>query len=102
MTAPVEPELDTAVHQPLAQQPVPDADLHEQVHRPLLEHAGPNAALDVLPAPGLEDHRVDAEPVQQVGEDEAGRPGADDPDLRSLRNHARGDLLAAPVRAGSS
>jgi len=49
---------------------------------------GPHPRLDVLPAAELEDHGLDARAVQQVGEREARRAGADDPDLGSRRRHA--------------
>ena len=61
----------------------PTPGLHEQVDGALLEHAGAHALLDVVAAAGLEHHRLDALPVQEVREQEPGRAGADDPDLRA-------------------
>ena len=55
----VEPELDPVVDEPFAQQPLSGAGLHEHVDHALLEHAGPDPSRDVLPAPVLEDDRVD-------------------------------------------
>ena len=47
----------------------------------LLEHAGAHALLDVLARARLEDDRLDALQVEQVGQQQPGRAGADDPDL---------------------
>ena len=79
----LELQLDALVDEPLAPQPVADAHLDQQVDRALLEHAGADAALDVLAAARLEHDRLDPAQVQQVREHEPGRPGADDADLRS-------------------
>ena len=51
------------------------------VHRALLEHAGAHPLLDVLAAARLEHDGLDPVQVQQVGEQQAGRAGADDADL---------------------
>ena len=49
----------------------------------MLEHAGPDAMLDILCVARLEDHRLDALQVKQMGEQQAGRAGADDAHLSS-------------------
>ncbi len=76
-------QLDAVVDEPLALHALADAGGGEQVDRALLEHAGADALLDVLAAARLEHDRVDPCELQQAGEREAGRPGADDPDLRA-------------------
>jgi len=69
-----------------AVQPVGQPDLGEQVDGAVFEHAGPDPPLDVRPAVVLQHDRVDAGEVQQVGEDESGRSGADDADLGTHQN----------------
>ena len=68
--------------------PAPDVD--EEVDDRLLEDAGADACLDVLAAPVLQDHRVDALAVQEVSERESGRACTDDPYLGA------GSAQAAP------
>ena len=50
----VELQVDAAVDDPLAVEPVGDARFAEQVDRALLEHTGANPVLDVLARPVLE------------------------------------------------
>ena len=98
-------QLDSLVDQALAAQAVADAHLLEQVHGALLENAGSDPALDVLAAARLEDDRVDSAEVQEVRQHKAGRPGADDPDLRT--HQASSSLMTswktenAPFAAGT-
>ncbi len=80
---PAEPQLDAVMDQALAQHPLPRAGADEGVHGALLQDAGPHPMLNVIAAAGLQDHRLDAAQVQEVGEQQAGRPGADDRDLRT-------------------
>jgi hypothetical protein len=63
---------------------LPHSGPAQELRRTLLEDPGADPALDVLPAPVLEDHGVDAGPVEEVGEQEAGRSGTHDPDLAAL------------------
>ena len=84
--APFETQLDAVMDDALAVSRSADADLRQQIDGSLLEHAGPDALLDVLAAARLEDDGVDALQVQQVREHETRRPGADD---RYLRAHRR-------------
>jgi hypothetical protein len=67
----------------LALQPLTRAGRHEQVDDRLLQDPRPDARLDVLAAPVLEDDAVDALQVEQVRERQACRPGPDDRDLRA-------------------
>ena len=77
----VELEVDAAVDDPLAVEPLAHTRVAEQVGRPLLEHAGPDPVLAVLARAGLEHHRLDALAREQLREREPGRAGADDRDL---------------------
>ena len=77
--ADVEPRVDHA----LALQPLAGAELVHQVDGALLQHAGADAAFDVVAAARLEHDAVDAGAMQQQRQEQPGRPGADDPDLRA-------------------
>ena len=74
-------ELDALVDGALAVHPLSDAGLAQGVHGSLLEHAGAHALLDVLAVARLQHDGLDPVQVQQVGEQQAGRAGADDGDL---------------------
>ena len=84
--APLEAQLDPVMNDALAVQALGHAHLGQQVDGSLLEHARPDALLDVLAAARLEDDGVDALQVQQVRKRQTRRPGADD---RYLRAHRR-------------
>ena len=58
-----------------------DAGFVEQVDRDLFDDAGADAAEHVLAGLPLQDDVVDAVLVQQLAEQQARRPGADDGDL---------------------
>src|SRR5262245_39521114 len=62
-------------------QAVRKAGVREQPDGALLEHAGADAVLDVLAAAVLEHDRLDALEVEEVREQQAGRPGSHDSDL---------------------
>ena len=74
-------EVDPAVLQALAVQAAGQPGLAEQRDAAVLQHAGPLAGLAVGPAAVFDQDRVDAAQRQQVGQQQAGRPGPDDPDL---------------------
>ena len=78
VAATLEGQLDAAVGEALAVEPIGDAELAEQGDARVLEHAGANAVLDVLAVVAFEDDAVDAAGGEEVGEDEAGRSGTDD------------------------
>jgi hypothetical protein len=69
----------------LAVHALADAGLVQEPDGALLEHAGTDTVLDVLTAAVLEHDRLDAGPVEQLRERQAGGPGPDDADLRSQR-----------------
>ncbi len=78
---PVVQQVDAMVAQALALQALAHTGCHQQVNRPLLQHASPDASFHVLAAAVLEDHGIDAGAVQQMAQQQACRPGADDRDL---------------------
>ena len=71
-------QVDAAVLEALALQPVADAGLGQRVDGVLLEDAGADARLDVVAGPVLEHDGVDALQGQQPREQQTGRAGADD------------------------
>ena len=81
VAASAESQLDAVVHQALAPHSIAQAGFIQQVDGALLQHAGPDTLLDVLPAPGLDHHRLDALQVQQVRQHQTGRAGAHDSNL---------------------
>ena len=83
MAPAVERQLDAVVDQPLAIEPLADADLVQQIDGALLEQAGADAGAQVLGRAPLEHDAIDAGQPQQPGEQQPGRPAADDPDLRA-------------------
>ena len=74
----VEGQLDAAVGEALAVEAVGEPEAAQQLDGRVLEHAGPDAVLDVLAVALLEHDAVDAPRREQVGEHEPGRTGADD------------------------
>ena len=72
-------QFDAVVHEALAQHALARAGRDEEVDDRLLEDAGADACLDVLAAPILQDHRVDALQVQEVSERESRWACTDDP-----------------------
>ena len=76
-------DLRPVMHEALAVHAGADAGLVDQIDRDLLDHAGADAAQHVLAGVPLEDDVVDAVLVEQLAEQQAGRAGADDRDLRS-------------------
>ena len=83
MVGPVEAQVDPPVDQALALQPLTDARFDERVARALLKDAGSDPRLAVGTAPSLDDHRLHTMPVQEMAQQQTGRPGADDRDLRA-------------------
>ncbi len=79
--SPVELELDAVVHGAFALHAVGDTGFDQQVYAALLKHACADAVLYVVAAAVLEDYRVDPLAFEQPCQGQAGRAGADDPDL---------------------
>ena len=64
-------------------QPRTEPGFVEQIDRALLEHAGPHPRQHMLAVGAFENDIVDADAGQQLPEQQAGRAGADDRDLRA-------------------
>ena len=91
VAATLEGQLDAAVGEPLAVEPIGEAEVAEQGDTRVFEHAGADAMLDVVAVVTFEDDAVDAAGREEVGEDEPGRSGPDDRDRgRSWRWAAGG------------
>jgi len=78
---PGELQVDPAVLQALGVEPLAQAGRAEQLDGARLEQPRPLPRLAVGAAAGLHDDRLDAAQGKQVGQQEAGRAGADDADL---------------------
>jgi len=87
MALAAEAKLDPVVNQALALQPRADAGIVQQIDAALFQHACPNAMLDIVASTILDHRRFDPLPLQQMSEQQAGRPGADDPELRAHGPH---------------
>ena len=83
VTTAAEAEPNAIVPQSLTPQTFADAGFDHQIHRALFQHAGAHAIFDVLAAAALQNNRLDAGQVQQMGEHQAGRSGPDNTDLGS-------------------
>ena len=83
MARAAEAELDAGVRQAFAVQARAGTGGVEEIDRHLLEHAGADPAEHVVGRALLEDDGVDAGLGEQRGEQQPGRAGADDGDLRS-------------------
>ena len=95
----VETQLGALVRHALGVHPLADAGLAQRFGGAVLEHAGAHARLDVRAVAPLEHDRLDALQVQQLGQQQPGRPGADD---RHLGPHLSSLLHACPARAYAS
>ena len=84
VTLTTELQVDPVVLEPLGVQPAAEPDRAEQLHGGGLEHPRPLPRLAVRAAAVLHDDRVHARQGEEVRQEQAGRPGADDPDLSTL------------------
>ena len=78
-------QVDAVVREPLPGQPPAAAQLVHEVDRVLLQQPGAVARLDVLAGAVLQDHALDPRPLERQSQGQAGRPRADDRDLRPHR-----------------
>ncbi len=83
VTASAEAEPYSFMPQSFPLQARANAGINHQVDRALFQHTGPNAIFDVLAAAALQNNRLDAVQVQQMGKHQAGRSGPDNADLGS-------------------
>ena len=77
----VDAQLEAAMLEALAGEAVAEAGLHHEVDGALFEHTGADGRLDGGAGAVFDDDAVDAFEVEEVGEHEAGRTGADDANL---------------------
>ena len=82
-----EPQVDPAVDQTLALHPLAEPVFAQHVAGSLLEHPGPDPRLAVVAAARLEHDGLDPLAVEQMAEEQTGRPRADDRDLGALLRH---------------
>jgi hypothetical protein len=85
--AAAEAQLDPVMDEPLAPHPLAQPARVEEVRRALLEHPGADPLLEVRAAAGLHHDGVDAVPPEEMREQQPGRPGAHDADLRLHVRH---------------
>ena len=71
--------------------------LGEGFNRSGLKHTGADAAEDVFAGSTLQNYALDADILQHPGQQEPGRPGTDDNDLRLHRMIGPASLAAGPV-----
>ena len=74
-------EVQPLMRQAFALQPFAHAHLDHQIDGALLQHPGAHALDHILLAAVFNDDRIDALQVQQVSQQQAGGPGADDANL---------------------
>ena len=82
---PVEPDPDAVVRRCPRGRADRPGRLAEQLDGPLLEHAGPDAVLDVVAAPGLQHDRLDAPCGEQVGQESPAGPAPTIPTCVRMR-----------------
>ena len=77
VTAAAEAQLDSMVREAFALQALADAGFDQKIDGALLQHAGAHTVLDVFAVATLDHDRVDAREMQQMRQQQAGRPRAD-------------------------
>ncbi len=75
-------QIDAVVDETVPVEPPGNLQLPHQVDRVLLQEPGPHPPFDVLAVTALQHHRLDPDSLEQQGQCQPGRPGADDPDPR--------------------
>ena len=80
----VEQELRAFMRQAFPPHARPEAGLLQHIDDVVLQDAGADAVLDVGAGPRLDHDAVDAGEVQEMAEQQPGRAGADDRDLRAF------------------
>jgi len=83
MATPAKTQLDAVMDQSLSPHPLADARFVEHVRRSLLQHAGPDAAFDILAAAGFDHDGFDALQPQQATKQQSRRARSDNSDLGS-------------------
>ena len=89
MARAVDANLHTLVDEAIRMHARADAGLVEQIHCDLFDDAGADPAKDVVGGLPLKDDVINAVLMEQLTEQESGRAGSDDGDLRAcLSLHA--------------
>jgi hypothetical protein len=81
MATPAKTQLDAMVDESLSTHPLADARFVEDIHSALLQHARPDATLDILAAAGFDHYGFDALQPQQTTEQQSRRACPYDSDL---------------------
>jgi hypothetical protein len=92
--AAVEPDIETRIEHAFFVQPFAGAEIVHQIDGALLQHAGADAALDVIAAVRFQHDTVDAGALQQQRQEQPGRTRADDSDLRAHSRSAYSQCCA--------
>ena len=87
MTGATKRDVQAFVTHPFERQATAEAGIVKQIDRRLLEHARSHALDDVLLAPALDRHRVDASLLEEVAQQQSGGPRADDADGDTRGSH---------------
>src|SRR5215469_9756529 len=88
MPATVEGEIDPAMFEPFALQPIAEASLDQQIDRALFQHTRAHTFNHVLACARFDNFRVDPFQVQQMSQKQTRGASADDPDLCSRSHHS--------------
>ena len=76
--------------------PLADADVDQKIDGPVLDQSGTDTVLDVVAAAVFDDDRFNAGEMQQPRQHQAGRPRADNSDLRA-HELSPGDRISSPL-----
>ena len=98
VTAAAEAQLDAMMREAFALKAFADAGFDQQIDGALLQYAGAHAVLDVFAVATLEHDRVDARKMQQMRQQQAGRPRADNAYLRACVQIRYAGIAAAMTR----
>ena len=77
--------------------PLADTGRDQRIAGALLDHACADSRFAVVAAPGLDDDALDTVTVQELCEQQPGRPGADDRDLCPAGGDSRGHARSVVV-----
>src|ERR1700694_3393863 len=81
-SSPTEAQLDAIVREAFPSHAIANPSRGQEIGRSLFEDTRPYPPFDVVAAAPLEHDGGDALPVQEMGQHQPGRTGADDADLR--------------------
>jgi len=84
MSTPIEAQFDPAMNQAFAAHALADSGFVQQIHCALFQDARTNAILDMFASLGLDDDRLNARKMQELGQDKSGWSGSDDRNLGTM------------------